>query len=135
MKKLDQIALLFFVSNFLLLINTGCDDTLTADEVDKIVMPDSNVSYADHIAVVFEFNCNRCHNPSQKEGGVDLSTWSGIVADPRVVFPGSDSTSVLVWTIEYRAGFPPMPPLQYPGLVLNHIEGVKTWIQEGAKNN
>ncbi|RKY94220.1 MAG: hypothetical protein DRQ01_02890 [Ignavibacteriae bacterium] len=135
MIKLKQIASLFFVINFLLLINTGCDDTLTADEVDNIVMPDSNVSYADHIAVVFEFNCNRCHNPSQKEGGVDLSTWSGIVADPRIVFPGSDSTSVLVWTIEYKPGFPPMPPLQYRGLVLNHIKGIRTWISEGAKNN
>jgi len=135
MKKSKQIALLIFVINFLLLINTGCDDTLTADEVDNIVMPDSNVSYAEHIAVVFEFNCNRCHNSSQREGGVDLSTWSGIVADPRIVFPGSDSTSVLIWTIEYRPGFPPMPPLQYRGLVLNHIKGIRTWINEGAKNN
>lgn len=135
MKKLKQIVIFSFGINFLFLINTGCDDSLTAEEVDNIVMPDSNVSYSDHIAVVFEFNCNRCHNPSLKEGGVDLTTWSGIIADPRIVFPGSDSTSVLVWTIEYRAGFPPMPPFQYPGLVPNHIEGVKTWIREGAKNN
>ncbi len=135
MKKLKQIALLIFGINFLMLINAGCDDTLTAEEVDNIVMPDSGVSYADHIAVVFEFNCNRCHNPSLKEGGVDLSTWSGIVADPRIVSRGSDSTSVLVWTIEYRAGFPPMPPLLYKGLIPNHIKGVRTWIREGALNN
>ena len=130
-----QIALLFFVSNILLLINTGCDDTLTAEEVDNIVMPDSNVSYSDHIAIVFELKCVSCHNPSQKEGGVDLSTWSGIIADPRIVFPGSDSTSVLVWTIEYLPSVSPMPPFNYGQLVQNHIQGIRTWIREGAKNN
>jgi hypothetical protein len=136
MKKLKQIVILISGINLLLLINTGCDDTLTTEQIDNIVMPDSNVSYAEHISIVFELKCVSCHNTSLREGGVDLSTWSGIVADPRIVFPGSDSTSVLVWTIERnRAGFPPMPPLQYPGLVLNHINGVKTWIREGAKNN
>jgi len=135
MNKLKQIVIIIFGLNILLLINTGCDDTLTADEIDNIVMPDSNVSYAQHIAIVFELKCVSCHGPSLKEGGVDLSTWAGIRSDPRIVFPGSDSTSVLVWTIEYRPGFPPMPPLQYRGLVPNHIEGVRTWIREGAKNN
>ncbi len=134
MKKFKQIILIILGINFLLIFNS-CDDTLTNDQINDIVMPDSNVSYAEHIAIVFELKCVNCHNSSLREGGVDLSTWSGIIADPRIVFPGSDSTSVLVWTIEYRAGFPPMPPLQYPGLVPNHIEGVRTWIREGAKNN
>jgi hypothetical protein len=135
MKKLKQIVILIFGVNLVLLINTGCDDTLTTEQIDNIVMPDSNVSYAEHIAIVFELKCVSCHNTSLREGGVDLSTWSGIIADPRIVFPGSDSTSVLVWTIEYRPGFSPMPPLQYRGLVPNHVEGVRTWIREGAKNN
>ena len=135
MMKSKYITLLIFGVSILLLINTSCDDTLTADDVNNIVMPDSNVSYAEHIAVVFEFNCNRCHNPSQREGGVDLSTWSGIVADPRIVFPGSDSTSVLVWTIEYLPNVSPMPPFNFGQLVQNHIQGIRTWIREGAKNN
>ena len=135
MMKINQIVILIFGINLLLLIITGCDDTLTTEQIDNIVMPDSNVSYADHIAIVFELKCVSCHSPSLREGGVDLSTHSAIIADPRIVFPGSDSTSVLVWTIEYRAGFSPMPPLQYPGLVPNHIKGVRTWIREGAKNN
>ncbi len=135
MKKLKQIVILILGINFLLLINTGCDDTLTSEEVDSIVMPDSNVSYAKHIAIVFELKCNRCHNPSQREGGVDLSSHAQIISDPRIVSQGSASTSVLVWTIEYRAGFPPMPPLLYKGLIPNHIKGVRTWIREGALNN
>lgn len=135
MRKINQIVLIVLGINFLLLILLGCDDTLTADDVNNIVMPDSNVSYANHIAAVFELKCVSCHQPTRREGGVDLSTWSAIVADPRIVFPGSDSTSVLVWTIERRSGFPPMPPLQYQGLILNHIKGIRTWIREGAKNN
>ncbi len=135
MKRLNQIYLLVVIIITSILVSFGCDDTLTDDQINNIVMPASNVSYADHIAVVFELKCVSCHNSSTREGGVDLSTWSAIVSDPRIVFPGSDSTSVLIWTIEYRPGFPPMPPLLYQGLIQNHIEGVKTWIREGAKNN
>ncbi len=70
------------------------------------------------------------------EAGVDLTTWAGVV-DPRIVIPGEADTSPLVWTIEQRSGFPAMPPLNSPFLPLTfkQIQGVKTWINEGAKNN
>ena len=118
----------------LILFAQSCDDSLTSTEVDNIVMPDSNVSYSKHIAPVFEVKCVPCHNNNgRKEAGLDLSSWSSATLDPSIIARGSDSTSILVFTIE---GFPPytlMPP--YGKLVDNHIQGIRTWIREGALNN
>ena len=50
---------------------------------------------------------------------------------------GTSETSIIVWTVERRPGFPPMPPLDSPYLVLTptQLRGLKTWIDEGAENN
>jgi hypothetical protein len=128
MKKIFKYTILFL---FVLLIS--CDDAITSEDIDKLIMPDSNVSYAQHIAPVFEVKCVLCHNDSRNEGGINLSSWVKATSDLRIIFPGSDSTSVLVWTIERLPPYPPMPPNQW--LVRNHIDGIRTWIREGAKNN
>ncbi len=121
------------VAASLILFAQSCDDSLTSSDVDKIVMPDSNVSYSRHIAPVFEVKCVQCHNSSRKEAGLDLSSWLGATSDPSIIARGSDSTSILVWAIE---GFPPYPVMPPPGRMQeNHIQGIRTWIREGALNN
>ena len=117
-------------------IYIGCDDTITVQDVDNREIPDSNVSFSKDIAPIFELKCVSCHGSGSLEGGVDLTTWAGVV-DPRLVIPGEADTSPLVWTIEQRPGFPIMPPRDSPFLPLTfkQIQGVKTWIDEGAKNN
>ena len=119
-----------------ILIQFGCDDTLTVQDVDSREIPDSNVSYQKDIAPIFELKCVSCHHEGRLEGGVNLTTWSGVV-DPRIVIPGEAETSPLVWSIELRPGFPPMPPLNSSFLPLTpkQTKGVKTWIDEGALNN
>ncbi len=127
MKKLIPVILiLFFI---------GCDDS--TNQVENNVIPDSNVSFSKHIQPVFNVKCVNCHGVGVTEGGLDLTTWSGTIADPSVVVPNEPDNSKLVWTIEYRPGFPPMPPLESPYLPLteNQRNGVKTWIAEGAENN
>jgi hypothetical protein len=116
-----------------LLIAQNCDDSLTLTEVDNIVMPDSNVSYSKHVAPVFEVKCVPCHNSQRSEAGLDLSSWVNATRDPSIIFPGSDSTSILVYSIEKIPPYAPMPP--YEWLKRNHIDGIRTWIREGAKNN
>jgi len=121
------------VAASLILFAQSCDDSLTSSDVDNIVMPDSNVSYSRHIAPVFEVKCVQCHNSSRKEAGLDLSSWLGATSDPSIIARGSDSTSILVWAIE---GFPPYPQMPPPGRMKeNHIQGIRTWIREGALNN
>lgn len=112
---------------------TDCDDTITSDDINNLVMPNSNVSYAQHIAPVFEVKCVTCHNSSRKEADLDLSSWVTATEDPSIIFPGSDSTSILVWAIEGYPPYPLMPPNER--LKQNHINGIRIWIREGAKNN
>ena len=133
MKSFYKIYIVVIAASALLLIQS-CDDTLTSTDVNNIVMPDSNVSYARHIAPVFEVKCVPCHNNTgRKEAGLDLSSWSAATLDPSIIARGSDSTSILVWTIE---GFPPYPLMPPSGrMIENHILGIRTWIREGALNN
>lgn len=122
------LAILFF-----LIIAQSCDDTLTSSDIDNLVMPDSNVSYRAHVAPVFEVKCVPCHNSQRSEAGLDLSSWVNATRDPSIIFPGSDSTSILVYSIERIPPYAPMPP--YEWLKRNHINGIRTWIREGAQNN
>lgn len=128
---LKYFILLLFI--FAAIISQSCDDTVTSSEIDKLVMPDSNVSYKAHIAPVFEVKCVPCHNSQRSEAGLDLSSWVNATRDPSIIFPGSDSTSILVFTIERIPPYAPMPPNEW--LKRNHIDGVRTWIKEGAQNN
>jgi hypothetical protein len=121
------------IATSLILFAQSCDDSLTNSEIDNIVMPDSNVSYSRHIAPVFEFRCVQCHNSSRKEAGLDLSSWLDATSDPRIIARGSDTTSVLVWAIEGIQSTPLMPP--QGRMKENHIQGIRTWIREGALNN
>ncbi len=116
----------------------GCDDTLTVQNVDDKVIPDSNVSFAEHIYPVFQVKCafSGCHSSSNPADGIDLSTWAGVTADPNIVFPGEPDLSRLVWAIEDTPPISPMPPVGYAKAVTeNQLTGNKTWIKEGAKNN
>lgn len=136
MKYFIKILLPLIIALFLI-SSSGCDDTITVNDLDNKVIPESDVSFSEHIYPVLQVKCatSGCHNGPNSQGGIDLSTWAGTTADPNVVFPGYPDNSSLVWTIEGLAGFPPMPPIGYRPLTLNQIQGIRTWITEGARNN
>ncbi len=114
------------------LIVSACKDT--GPGITNI--PASNVSYSQHIQPVFNIYClaSGCHNDQDRAGNLSLTSWSGTTADYLVVAPGYPQNSKLVWRIEGTSGNL-MPPLGYAPLSKNQIDGIKTWIKEGAKNN
>ncbi len=128
---------IIFISILLFLPLTGCDDTITVEDVDKKVIPDSNVSFSQHIYPVFQIKCafSGCHVGPSPQAGLDLTSWAGTTANPNIILPGNPELSSMVWTIEGLAGFPPMPPVGYRPLTINQINGIKIWIAEGARNN
>jgi hypothetical protein len=129
-----KINLLLFFSFISLIFYLGCKDTTT--NIDSKTIPDSNVSFGEHIFPVFQTKCaiRGCHDDGTKAGGISLTTWVG-ATDPNIVVKGEPDNSPLVWSIEALAGISPMPPIGYPPLTQNQINGIKTWIKEGAKNN
>ncbi|MBK5291081.1 MAG: PSD1 domain-containing protein [Acidobacteriia bacterium] len=59
--------------------------------------------FKDEILPVFEKSCNTCHNPKQKMGGLDLTTFSGLMAgggSGPAIAPGKPSRSLLWIMIE-----------------------------------
>lgn len=130
---------ILFLFLILFLFSTACDDTITGDELDKIVIPDKDVSYREYINPVLQAKCavSGCHDNQTKAGGLDVTTYSALMADPLIVFPGEPQNSKLVWAIEGVSGTERMPPLSAPVYPLNsnQMQGIRTWIKEGAKNN
>ncbi len=119
------------------IILISCKDTVTADQLDNTVIPSSNVSYSKYIQPVFNLKCINCHGGGETDGGVNLTTWSGTTADPSVVSRGFPDNSSIVWCVEGKPGVSPMPPVgsPYKPFTTNQVDGLKTWIKEGAKNN
>ncbi|MDY0082274.1 MAG: c-type cytochrome domain-containing protein [Ignavibacteriaceae bacterium] len=120
------------------IIFISCDDTLTVEDVDSYPMPQSNISFAKNIYPILQVKCafSGCHAQPDPSKGLDLSTYAGVTADPTIVFPREPDLSKLVWAIEARPPFPPMPPVGYARpLTDEQIRGIKKWIEEGAQNN
>ncbi len=116
----------------------ACDDSITATEIDNKVIPSSNVSYQEYIQPVFTVKCavSYCHDDKTQAAGLILTSYGFAVADYSMIAPGNPNNSKVVWAITGN-GARLMPPLGAPvkPLTTNQIDGIKTWIKEGAKNN
>ena len=130
--KINIILFLTFLIFIIFFIS--CDDTTTG--IDNKTIPSSNVSFNEYILPVFLSKCanSGCHNDAAKAGGIILNSYVG-ATDPSIVIKGDPDNSLLVWTIEGSSTAQAMPPLGYSPLTTNQIDGIKTWIKEGAKNN
>lgn len=132
-------AALFLILVFSLIITSACDDTINQDDQDALdnkVIPNSGVSYSEHIQPIFNYRCNNagCHNDTDHAGNLTLTSHSNTTQSYLVVAPGSPDNSSLVWSVEGNSAYP-MPPVGYRPLTSNQIKGIRTWVKEGAKNN
>ena len=135
MKKYISIFLIVFAFIAVLTVS-ACKDTTTADSLDSITIPASNVSFNKYIQPVLTIKCANagCHDDQTAAGSLSLTTYANVTSDYLVVAPGYPQNSKLVWRIEGTSGNI-MPPLGRWPLTKNQIDGIKTWIKEGAKNN
>ena len=136
LKVYSVLFLFIFIFSF---INSGCKDTVAGSEdIDSIIIPNSNVSFSKYIFPVFNVKCATagCHDDGTRAGDLSLTSWANATVDPSIIFPGQPNNSKLVWSIEGRAGIAPMPPIGFVRpLTQNQIQGIRTWILEGAENN
>lgn len=131
---LPQYIIISLIS---LVIFIACEDSLSPSDIDRIIIPDENVSYSQYIQPVLTIHCSSsgCHDDVTRAADYSVTSWANVVY-PGVVDPWNVETSRLVWRIE-GLGVPIMPPVNSNVLFLNpnQIEGIKIWIKEGAKNN
>ncbi|MCZ6776893.1 MAG: hypothetical protein O7D34_10605 [Ignavibacteria bacterium] len=121
----------------LMLVFLSCKDENPLDmgSPSNVVFPTSNVSYSQHVQVLFNQACAfaGCHDDGVPQGRVKLISWGNLTNFPGVVVPGQPELSTLVISIE-GTSVQRMPPNGNP-LNQNQINGIRTWIVEGAMNN
>jgi hypothetical protein len=115
------------------LSQSGCKDTGT-DTGDDIVFPDSNVSYLAHVQPYMTLRCSTygCHDDATQAGGLSLTTYMNMTARPGIVVPRDSKSSLLMQRIDGRLPHPPNAPIL---INQNQLNGIRRWIDEGAKYN
>src|SRR5678815_135576 len=91
------------------------------------------VTYQDHVLPIFRNNCLNCHNPEKKKAGLDLSSYSGVMAgseNNKVIEPGDEAGSLLFRCVS-RTEEPFMPP-KGDKLPDKDLETIKRWINGGV---
>jgi len=129
---LKRINYIIFVTSFLAFLIISCDSTI--NKIENIVFPDERVSFSEHVYPVLFTKCAStigCHSSSNRAGGYSLETYVEIT-EPGLVDKYSSETSLLVWVM---TGSQPHITLIPRPLTKNQIDGIITWIDEGAENN
>ena len=85
-------------------------------------------TYASIKANIIDTKCVACHGASGS-GGVSLTTYEGVTA---ILQPGNAVDSTFYTAITRTDGVP--MPMSGTRLSASEVEDVKTWIDEGAKD-
>lgn len=106
------------------------------------IQEQKEVSYKNDVFPILHDYCLNCHEPGGKgyvKSGLDMSTYQSLMKGTNfgaVIKPGDSFTSILIELVEGRAH----PSIKMPfgmdgGLAKDKIETLKTWVNQGAKNN
>jgi len=91
------------------------------------------LTYDDHIRPLLENKCFSCHNPDKKKGGLELTSYSGLMnggSGGAVVDAGNPAGSRL-WTCSAKKEEPFMPPEGAP-LDAKDLAMLSKWIEGGV---
>ena len=117
---------------------TSCKDQIADPNSSSIVFPDANISYSKYIDPLFQQRCalGGCHAGSTPQASLDLTppSYNNLMNhQPRLVNPSASNNSLLAQRIDGRLA--PQMPFNLSPLTSNQINGIKKWIDEGARNN
>ena len=91
------------------------------------------LTYDDHIRPLLENKCFSCHNPDKKKGGLELTSYAGLMnggSGGAVVDAGNPSGSRL-WTMSAHKEEPFMPPEGAP-MEAKDLALLSKWIEGGV---
>ena len=100
-----------------------------ADEGEKL-------TFDDHVLAVFRQRCGSCHNPDKKAGGLDVTTYGGLMAGggSGAVFEAGDAAASYLYQLITHTSEPKMPP-DSPPIPESEASLVKRWIDGGLLEN
>ncbi len=123
----------------LVFVMLSCKDENSGEEgsPSNVVFPVDSVSYDVHVQPLFNQACAfaGCHDANpQNSSPLRLDSWFNTVAAiPGNVVPRNPDGSVLVLRIQGSVG--QRMPINTNPLNQNQINGIRTWIAEGARQN
>jgi dipeptidyl aminopeptidase/acylaminoacyl peptidase len=91
------------------------------------------LTYDDHIRPLLENKCFSCHNPDKKKGGLEMTSYSGLInggSGGAVVDAGNPQASRL-WTMSAHKEEPFMPPEGAP-LEAKDLALLSKWVEGGV---
>lgn len=141
-KKLTHVVASFAVSAAIVLASCSKDDGAIGPDgsPSDIIFPSSNVSYSQHVQPLFNQTCANvvgCHSQAETGDRVKLDNYQNLRFGVRglpVVIAGNAAGSELVTKIEGTGASGRMPLNRNP-LNQNQINGIRAWINEGARDN
>ncbi len=118
---------------FIIGIVAGCSDTITDPDKD-LIFPDKDVSYTRHVQPFLTLRCatSGCHDDNPKDNSLSLTSYSAFINKPGIVRKGDSDASLLIQRIDGRLPHPPHIPILVNE---NQLNGIKTWVDEGAEYN
>jgi hypothetical protein len=128
---------MIFLGGLLVLLSVftipACDDSGTRPG-DEIVFPEKDVSYSAEVQPFFNLRCANygCHEDQTRAANLSLTSYLALTERPGIIIPGDAASSLLMQKIDGRLPHPIEVPII---LNENQLTGIRTWINEGAKNN
>lgn len=126
--------LIFIAAFFSIISFVGCDDELPSEND----IPETNVSYSMHIQPILNVKCalSGCHDDGTRASGYSMTSWSNVFRIP-LILEGEAEVSHMVMVLTGQGGLSIMPPPSagVAPVTQKELNGIKTWINEGAKNN
>src|SRR4051812_2944542 len=89
------------------------------------------VDFGRELAPILEQHCIRCHQPSNKKGGLSLATFADLKSNEYVV-AGDPGASYLADVISAAKGEKPLMPKEGAPLTAQEVSTICDWIREGA---
>ena len=139
-----KLYVIIFAASLLILGlagQTGCKDEntlLPGESPSTVVFPARNVTFGVHVQTLFNQACAlpMCHDDNSHAGGLSLTSYYNTVfAVPGIVVSKDPQNSILIMKIEGRGPAGDRMPPGPNALNENQINGIRTWIAEGAANN
>ena len=146
---MKKIIYLMCALSFVWFLLFCSDDGLAPDRINYVI-PESNISYYDHLQPMFNGKCgfgSQCHSVENKYNSlffdfkdvfIDyvISETGAKLVDPLLHKESPDLAPLYILVTQRYVSLERQPPLSYgrEPLTENQINGIRQWIAEGAPN-
>ncbi len=100
-----------------------------------------DISFRQDVIPLIKDHCIACHSVGGEgytKSGLDMASYNGLMRGTKygpVVVQGASTSSTLMRLIEHKADPSIAMPYHQSKLPEDHITIIRTWVDQGAKNN